>query len=265
MKKAWLLSLPIVVLLLIVLWIRFAHQPARHAPTVDKASSANGPGEQGKSVVGTDAIPLSGLLESRCKAEGVVFEKVGSMWDELLIPAAFADESGDSWDKFLGKLEARYGIIPVYDKKKPGPSQTLSSVKQIGRFIYLGNDPAEIRALQSLAWGDEIERSDALDFFDENSAHALPLFVALQSSDPDAQVRIEATQKLQAFPESSRAIESTVGALGDEDEAVRAAARATLVWIGDERVLRALRVATRNPDAVVAEMATSILQENLER
>jgi len=264
MKKAWLLSLPIVVLLLIVLWIRFAHQPARHAPTVDKASSANGPGEQGKSVVGTDAIPLSGLLESRCKAEGVVFEKVGSMWDEPLIPAAFADESGDSWDKFLGKLEARYGMVPIY-KNPRGPSQTPSSIKQVGRFIYMGNDPAEIRALQSLAWGDEIERSDALDFFDENSAHALPLFVALQSSDPDAQVRIEATQKLQAFPESSRAIESTVGALGDEDEAVRAAARATLVWIGDERVLRALRVATRNPDAVVAEMATSILQENLER
>ena len=56
-----------------------------------------------------------------------------------------------------------------------------------------------------------------------------------------------------------------VQALGDEDEAVRAAARTSLVWIGNERVLGALRVAANDPKEPIAEMAQAILKENLAR
>ena len=86
----------------------------------------------------------------------------------------------------------------------------------------------------------------------------------MQRADPEPQIRIEVAQRLQSFP-TEQVINGLVQALGDKDDAVRAAARASLVWIGNERVLGALRVAANDPNEPIAQMAQAILKENLER
>ncbi len=209
-------------------------------------------------------LSLGDALARRCAEEGIRFEQVETESGAPAIPASFLDEATGPWPKVIGKLEARYGVVPVYDPADPNLEKTPSSLTQVGRFLYLGRDRAEIDALRMLADGDEVQRSAALDYFGDDAWHAVPLFLALQSGDRDAQVRIEATQKLQFFP-TQRVVDGTVNVLGDNDEAVQAAARATLVWIGDEQVLQAVRVAANSADPRVADIAESILQDNLER
>jgi len=207
--------------------------------------------------------PLPSFFENRCRAGNIRFQVVSTIVPPPQIPNAFHAETEGPWPKVVGKLESRYGVVPVYDSgdpefKKPPPSITL-----IGKFLYFGANVKEIEALKLLSDGDAVQRSQALDFFGNTNSHVVPLFLALQERDEDAQIRIEATQRLQSF-DSTRVIEATISALGDSDEAVQSAARSSLVWIGNERVLQAVRIAVNSPNPRISEMARSILENNLE-
>ena len=207
---------------------------------------------------------LATLLSKRCGSEGILFENIQTLSAPPEIPDSFYNESVGPWPKVIGKLEARYGVVPVYDEEDPEFSNPPRSVKIIGRFLYFGKNSREIDALKLLADGDAALRSEALDTFEDGDSHAVPLFLALQARDEDAQIRMEATQRLQFF-DSARVVDATIAALGDSDDAVQAAARSTLVFIGDERVLQSVRMAVSSPNSRISEMALSILQDNLER
>jgi hypothetical protein len=207
---------------------------------------------------------LTDFLSKRCNSEGIRFKVINTNSSPLLIPNAFHAEGGSTWPKVIGKLEARYGVVPVYDTEDPQFLNPPTSVIMVGRFLYFGKNPKEIDALKLLSDGDAAKRSQALDNFEDMGSHAIPLLLALQARDEDAQIRMEATQRLQFF-DSARVIDATISALGDNDEAVQAAARSTLVWIGNERVLQAVRMAAKNTNPRISEMALSILQDNLER
>jgi hypothetical protein len=212
-----------------------------------------------------DKLPnLSNLLSKRCGLEGILFENIQTLSALPEIPAASHNEAAEPWPKFIGKLEARYGMVPVYDEEDPEFSNPPRSVKIIGRFLYFGKNPREVEALKLLADGDAALRSQALDTFEDGDSHAVPLFLALQARDEDAQIRMQATQRLQFF-DSARVVDASIAALGDSDEAVQAAARSTLVLIGGDRVLKSVRMAVNSPNPRISEMALSILQDNLER
>lgn len=225
--------------------------PAAEAPRLGEGSSPP-PGS------------LAALLHERCQREGVTLEVAEVQKPAPRVPAPFSAEADGPWQKVISKLEDRYGYVPVYPRGSEALTNAPERIVQIGPYLYLGRDESEIAALKLLADGSVLERSAALDRLGEDGAHAVPLLLALQKTDPAPQIRIEAAQRLQGFP-TERVINGLVQALGDEDDAVRAAARASLVWMGNERVLRALHVAANDPNEPIAEMAQAILKENLER
>lgn len=222
------------------------------------------PGKLSNSTRDSHQVTVASLLEERCRRDGVALAVVATRKNVPLVPAGFKAESQGPWTKVIRKLEDRYSLVAVYEKNQSELTQTPDRITQIGSYLYLGHDKSEIEALKMLADGTLEERSSALDQFGDDSQHAVSLLLSLQLHDEDPQIRIEATQKLQSYP-SERVIAGLVKALGDEDEAVQSAARSSLVWIGNEQVLRALRAAAKSPTNKIADMATSILEENLER
>jgi hypothetical protein len=212
----------------------------------------------------TQLVSVEELLGGRCQRDGVALKVIATRKKLPHLPARFEAEAEGAWPKVIRKLEDRYSLVAVYDKDQSEPTHAPTRITQVGPYLYLGQDEAEIEALKMLADGTVEERSAALEQFGDDSEHAVSLFLALQQRDVDPQIRIEASRKLQSYP-TDRVITGLVQTLGDDDDAVQAAARASLIWIGNEQVLRELRVATKNTNEKIADMATSILEENLER
>lgn len=264
MKIGITLGLALLFIGMAVLW-RFGSSSPREGSVAVREQVTN---SKMSSVPQTNAAATASTFESilcqRCEKDGVKLDVV-SVWRVTpSIPPGFASEAEGGWQKIIGKLEDRYGFIPVYEKGQKGITNTPAHITQIGPYLYFGEDSREIGALQLLADGDIEQRSDALDVLGDDGPHAESVFLALQKQDPEARIRMEAAQKLQYCP-SDRTINGLIQALGDEDEAVQSAARSSLVWIGNESVLRGLRVAANDKNETIAQMASSILEENLER
>ena len=260
-----LAALGLLAVLGLMLWHRHSETQRTSAagaglePPADAATETPRPGD-GPPPPGS----LAALLRERCQREGIPLEVAEVQTPAPRVPAQFRAEADGPWPKVIRKLEDRYGYVPVYPRGSAALTNAPEQIVQIGPYLYLGRDETEIAALKQLADGAVEEHSAALDRLGEDGARAVPLLLALQRADPEPQIRIEVAQRLQSFP-TEQVINGLVQALGDEDEAVRAAARTSLVWIGNERVLGALRVAANDPKEPIAEMAQAILKENLAR